>query len=534
MEGGQKFMQEEDLLFNDFKELIKNRFITSGWLTVYLNEKEIKNIYQGLIYSALIAKDKVDDVLSKCEFDVHLGEGSDLFSYKEGDEEKISYRRFTVEGIEPLIYHRSFYGIKEEYLELSEEFRLYFNLYEEHKSNNEKKYIHIDENGDEEVIAIISENKVSVRVDYIKEYISVRNMFLAIYFDLTRLAEKTLEELSLKEINKTNKGKYYIFCQSTKNFNSLDSKSAGFITGKILIPPIKNYKPKSFEEEKYEKFIIGIDSNGNEKYLSCKRRRYYPVYFKREVLDKYYNNPDKFTVEDGLIKAKGLWSLRVDNNHPEYIIVFLGELGMLPYKEQLYWKSYNVVPSPNGGVSKSFYSRYVMGEFAPPDMPDHYFKEKYNDFSKKWYSKFGWDLFMPLSKNDEHHFKSLHRPSPENRKDFDEQVASIVKITVGSLNEKELEKDVEIAKPNPQGIDKLEAFLESKGYKLDDMIEFLRKLQRLRSKSVAHRKSEDDKELKKTYEYFHMDDKHLDKVFDGILVGAIKVFNTLERNLLAE
>jgi hypothetical protein len=66
------------------------------------------------------------------------------------------------------------------------------------------------------------------------------------------------------------------------------------------------------------------------------------------------------------------------------------------------------------------------------------------------------------------------------------------------------------------------------------MIEFLRKLQRLRSKSVAHRKSEDDKELKKTYEYFHLDDKRLDKAFDDILIGAIKVFNTLERNLLAE
>jgi hypothetical protein len=66
------------------------------------------------------------------------------------------------------------------------------------------------------------------------------------------------------------------------------------------------------------------------------------------------------------------------------------------------------------------------------------------------------------------------------------------------------------------------------------MIKFLRNLQDLRSHTVAHRKSEDEKELRKPYGYFHMDDKHLDKVFDGILVGAIKVLNTLEVNLLAE
>jgi len=40
------------------------------------------------------------------------------------------YYRFSDKGIEPLVYRRTFIGRKEFYLEVSEEFRLYFNLFE--------------------------------------------------------------------------------------------------------------------------------------------------------------------------------------------------------------------------------------------------------------------------------------------------------------------------------------------------------------------------------------------------------------------
>jgi len=525
---------EKDLLFTDYKKLIRKRFIESGWAIAYCNEKRLKDIDQGLIYSAFIAEDKITDVLSKYDWDLRLDGGPGLVFYKDGNEEKANYRRFSEDGIEPLVYYRDFHGAKETYLEISEEFRLYLDLYEEYVSNKEKKYIRIDDNGDEEVVAIISENEIKVQIKCLKEYISVRNMVFVVLFSLTRFSKETLEELSLNEQNKTNKRSYFIYSHLLRNVRIGDFNAQGELFGKVLISGIKDYKPKLFETRKHEKFIVGTDKNGNEKCLSCEKEYYYPVYFKREVLDKYYNNPDKFTVEDGLVKAGGLWSLRIDNNNYYYVIVFLKELGLLPYKEQVYWKSYNIKLPLDKGLSRAAYLRNIMGEFADPDMPDHYFKEKYNEFSEKWYKKYGWYLFMPLSKNDEHHFKSLHRPSPENRKDFDAQVASLTEIIIDYLNERELAKGINIENKDPKGIDKLEAFLANNGYHFDEMIKFFRKLQALRSYTVAHRKSEERKEVKELYEYFHMDDKHLDKVFDDILIGAIKVFNTLEKNLLVK
>jgi hypothetical protein len=524
---------EKDLLFTDYKKLIRKRFIESGWAIAYCNEKRLKNIDQGLIYSAFIAEDKITDVLSKYDWDLLLDGGPGLVFYKDGNEEKANYRRFSEDGIEPLVYYRDFHGAKETYLEISEEFRLYLDLYEEYVSNKEKKYIRIDDNGDEEVVAIISENEIKVQIKCLKEYISVRNMVFVVFFNLMRLSKKPIEELSLSEKDETNKRSYFIYNHLIRNINFLpDYNVQSWLVGKVLISGIKDYKPKLFETRKHEKFIVGIDKNGNEKCLSCEKEYYYPVYFKREVLDKYYNNPDKFTVEDGLVKAGGLWSLRIDNNNYYYVIVFLKELGLLPYKEQVYWKSYNVKLPLDKGLSRAGYSRNIMGEFTDPDMPDLYFKMKYYEFSEKWYKKYGWYLFKPLSKSDAHHFKSLHRPSPENRKDFDAQIASLTKIIIDSLNEKELAKGIKIEELGLKGIDKFEKFLENNGCHINGMIEFFKKLQELRSYTVAHRKSEERKEVKDLYEHFHMDDKHLDKVFDGILIGSIKVFNTLETHFL--
>lgn len=525
-------MVEKDLLFTDYKELIRKRFIKSGWVIAYCNEKKLKDVENSLIYSALIAKDKIAKALSKYDWDLLLDGGPGLVFYREGNEEKAKYCRFSEDGIEPLVYYREFHGTRETYLEISEEFRLYRDLYEEYVSNKEKKYIRIDDNGDEEVVAIISENEVKIQIKYLKEYISVRNMVFVVFFDLMRLSEKPLGNLAISKKNETIKRGYYIYNHLIRSINIAPYKVQSWLFGKVLIPGIKNYKPALFETIKYEKFIVGIDNNGNEKYVSSSKNTLIPVYFKREVLDKYYNDPSKFEVEDGLVRACGLWTLKVDNNNPDYIIVFSKDLRFLPYKEQVYWKSYNVKPPLDKGLSRAAYLRNIMGKFTAPDMPDLYFKEKYNEFSDKWYKKYGWYLFKPLSKSDEHHFKSLHRPSSENRKDFDAQAASLTKIIIDSLNEKELEKGIKTEKENPKGIDKFEAFLENNDFKIDQMMKFLRNLQAFRSYTVAHRKSEERKEVKELYEYFKMDDKHLDKIFDGILLGAIKVFNTLENHFL--
>lgn len=70
------------------------------------------------------------------------------------------------------------------------------------------------------------------------------------------------------------------------------------------------------------------------------------MYFStKEVLKKYYDKPQKYKVEDNYIRCGNLWGLRIDNNHKDYVIVFLGDLGShLSQNEQLYWRHFNIPP----------------------------------------------------------------------------------------------------------------------------------------------------------------------------------------------
>jgi hypothetical protein len=60
-------------------------------------------------------------------------------------------------------------------------------------------------------------------------------------------------------------------------------------------------------------------------------------------LQKYYNNAELYTVTEGSVSCKARWHLRLDNDHSDYLAVFLGDLGRdLPEPERQYWKGFNI------------------------------------------------------------------------------------------------------------------------------------------------------------------------------------------------
>ncbi|MBI4650152.1 hypothetical protein HY745_02485 [Candidatus Desantisbacteria bacterium] len=138
-------------------------------------------------------------------------------------------------------------------------------------------------------------------------------------------------------------------------------------------------------------------------------------------------------------------------------------------------------------------------------------------------------MFNPLNKADEHHFKSLRIPLTNNQKEFDEQVGSLVKIIIDSLNEKEIEKGVEITKAGLKGIDKLEAFLIKHNMDFTQVSGFLRDLQDLRSSGTAHLKGEKYKKIAKK---FLIGEKSFQDIFDDILIQSIHILDILEIHFL--
>lgn len=80
-------------------------------------------------------------------------------------------------------------------------------------------------------------------------------------------------------------------------------------------------------------------------------------------------------------------------------------------------------------------------------------------------------------------------PTSEEQHQFDQEVLSLCKILVDSLNEEEIGRGL-VLPPNTKGITKLQAFLEQRDREVSGQVTpFLRSLQALRS-GAAHRKGD--------------------------------------------
>lgn len=260
-------------------------------------------------------------------------------------------------------------------------------------------------------------------------------------------------------------------------------------------------------------------------------------------MDRYYNAPDKYTVIDGYVSCKGSWTLQVDNDNKDYVVVLLGDLGGIPYNEQLYWRTCNIGPYGKT-LSHTARRRWFEGGWCNPSSPDLVLKQEYKSFNEKWKDHYGWYLFLPLTEGDMHRFHTLHGLTTQNNdSDFEEQILSLVKMTVDSLNLKKLEENTDKenvdvkqfiekkkkSNSNVFGIDRFELFLISNSCPdRGTIITFFRCLQNLRSLTVAHRKSSDYKKMDCVNEYFKLEEMDKRDVLDNIFKKMIWSMRFLE------
>lgn len=518
-------MEEDYFLLKDKIKEIESRFVKNGWINVY-ESSSIDFDDSSVLYPCLVTQEYLSNNPDSYSWPMRIGcEGKPTIY---GD---YTYKSNGDENIEPFIFYRSFplLETKDVYFDISEEFILYYNLYEIAESRQKRKYYFIDEVGTLDEVIIIEPKLIKVKLKYLKEYITIRDMRFVVCFDFMRLINIDIirdwkvefKETTEREIN-------WIFNHLIR---IVDNKIQSWIIGRAIIEPNSEKKCHFDCNNKYESFITGFDENGSEVLVECSRsnEKYFKVtYFKKEVLEKYYNDPQKYSVDGFGIHSK-FFSLKIDNNVEDYVPVFLVELSGLPHKEQLHWKQYNISPQDGMNISATYYRTMIEGRWAEhPETPDLYFKFKYEEFNNNWKKKFGWFFYKPLSEKDSYIFKALHLPTTNNIKSFCEQVLSIVKLTIDRLNEKELQKGLDLIEGD-RGITKLEKFLECNKVSLPKMYEFLRNLQSLRSGLIAHSFSDSDGNCKKALKYFDLKDDNYIKVAKDIFIKSIFTLNTLEK-----
>jgi len=518
-------MKKNYFLLEDKIKEIKSKFlIKNGWLKIYEDESISSDDSAG-IYCCLISNDKVGKYSKDYNWPLLMGREGKPSVY--GDN---TYKTNDEEGLEPFLLYKKFL-LREEtvrYIDVTEEFILYFQLYEKGNDKQNRTFYYVSDFGELDEVLTVEPNLIKVKIKYLKEYITMRDMNFVVCYDFMRLLKKIPSKWNIKDKEELIKENDFIYGHKIRN---VLNKTQSWVSGKIFIKPNEDKKTHfGLGESKNESFIIGIDDEGELIYENCEKANekfFLVTYFRKEVLDKYYNAPLKYKVDGFSISSKFFW-LRIDNNVDDYIPVFLTELSMLSEMEQLHWKQYNIPPKEGMHISQACYRTMIEGRLPEqPETVDLLFKSKYKSFNKKWEDKFGWKLYRPLSEKDEHFFTSLHRITTNNVKAFCEQTLTIVKLTIDRLNEKELAKGLKL-EPKDRGITKFEKFLDSKGIKIPKMFEFIRNLQSLRSGLIAHTFSESNKDCKKALKYFEIENDNYKEVSDKIFINSIFFFDALE------
>ena len=423
------------------------------------------------------------------------------------------YYRFGEEGIEPLVHVRLFeFSNYPSYIEISEDFRHYFDLYEDSKNN---KFLSADRRGNPiEVIKIIdnkSKREVKIKKKYIDEFLFVKKMYLCVQFDHRRWVNQSLLKKSITQNYQSPDGNLTYSLNSGNSETIWNGKNFIKFTGRKFIK-YNNVKFLWYEQEKkYEEFSF-IDEDGEEQSFTCEENKLAnsfgknedspdylkPISFRKDVLKKYYDKPDQYSVSDRYLNCEGFWGIEIDILD-DRVSVFLGDLSKLPYEEQKYWRSYNITEKAK--ISRVNYERSFEGKFAETDRPDFSLKNKYKEFNQKWKEKYGWSFFKPLSEKDKHYFNSLRIPLNEEQLEFDSQVLSLTKVFIDSIDVKKIKKTFPTSyEKESKTIDILDQWLQTRNIKVNPMLEFLRKLQKLRSKGAAH--TETDEEYTKALDYF--------------------------------
>lgn len=534
-------------------EWIRSDWKATSMITVYRwNPENVRQDY--FILAGLIPPNMVREILDEKRHMSGVIENvwPEPMAYCPSGESEVKYFRWGVDedmyGSEPLIIGRRFGGMREKNIEISEEFRLFHNLHHDRKTDT---YIKIDDAGNEETVAIVKPDEVQIRLKEIRQFLAVKEMYLSILFEFNEYSRYSLEELGLDEVRRGEPECDGLICWVYDRLNTPEREfpSDSRLRGRRLIAPLPKSKSGlgDFADgpEQYAEFIVEVDDNGDKIYHTCDPNELndFPgenvawkltrVYFNKRVLDKYYNEPSKYTVEDSMLRCASLWSMQIDNHSPDKVCVFLGEFGIhLPYEEQLHWLANNI--PPEGGMSETFYKRMVEGEWANSDQPDILFKQKYEQLQRVCDECLDWQLLERPGPGDEDRLRGLRIPTANEKSHFKDLVLDLAVLLIELLNQERLKNlipsgDRNKAKygKNKVEINRLEYVLNS--HEVTDFEKHIRFLQHLwdlrNTDSKAHIERPDDNRYKSAAKFFDLENLNHQEGSAKILEEAVQILD---------
>jgi len=300
----------------------------------------------------------------------------------------------------PIFFLRNFSGkiTNQNYVELNQEIA---QIYDLHYVDETSSYQNLNEEGDFDDKVNISITKefsiVTMAKEIIDSYSYLTNTNLIRLFDRTMYLQLIEDHRSEDKILDT---KNYIYANRGIIYDNKKNPVHSWIRGFQLISKSKTDEdifhslsgyPK--EKKEYESFIANDWKNQEIKEICCSHEilsNYYetsekpyeisPVFFKPDVLLKYKQDYEKYTVTERQIHCRGAWGLQTfDTNESGQVFTYLKYLAYLPYSEQQYWKLYNEPPKQQIrydlglyeklGISRGAFITDFKGQFDNTNRP---------------------------------------------------------------------------------------------------------------------------------------------------------------------
>ena len=221
------------LLEDKIKEIDANFLIKNGWLKIYEDDSENRDDF-AKIYCSLISNDKVSKYSEDENWPFEMGEeGKPAVGIGN------TYKSNFEEGVEPFLFYKDFSFIEEsiEYIDVAEEFILYWQLYEKGKNKQNRTFYYVSD-GELDEVLIIEPKLIKVKIKYLKEYITMRDMNLVVCYEFKRYLKKIPSNWKIKDkddlIEGSLKKNNFIYRYSITDSSD---KTASWILGKAFIKP---------------------------------------------------------------------------------------------------------------------------------------------------------------------------------------------------------------------------------------------------------------------------------------------------------
>lgn len=489
------------------QEVIRRNFEAQGdgpWTTVYDSDKAPGRSI--LLYCAIADPGRREQALGNTGWLLTTTSGAPGFVQSWNDGEMVvSYlpRGSMDEDIEPLVLVREYYGAAATEFEIDQQFRLFHNLRYDAASN---AFVKMHDDGSQTLAVRFQSDRIEIRTSLLKQYMAARAMDMLLFIDSRVFSDLPPDsdepqefrsdclgaELSFFESRWSSSGKHGSMLQGTKILRH----------GPVTLCGMWPYED---DDENYPEFIIGEDEHGKPVKFSCNPdllANYFgknpdaphyltAVHFRREVLQKYYDSPELYTVSDGRLSCASLWGVQIDNDHNDRVVVFLGDIGRdLPSGDRDHWRAYMI--APDAQMSETNIRRSFLAQATSPKTVDLAFRRAYRDAADAWASKYGWPLFREPKESDVYLLQQLRLPLNDGQNEFEDAIQILAKLLSDALNEGDIVRTVGSKVANEKGISKLERLLVAEGYpQAERDIAFLRKVQELRSRAAAHLKGSD-------------------------------------------